>query len=404
MGTLIAWIADRPVGELIRKPNGNLQFRYDPSYEGPPISRALPLQEEAHPHALVRAVFAGLLPEGDVRTALARNLGVSEGNDFALLEQVGGDVAGAISLLEEGGEPPSSAAVQALDDEQLARLLDQLPQRPLAADAEAGVRLSLAGAQAKLPVIIDEGGRMALPANSAAASTHILKPEPPRFPGLVDNEAFCMALANACALRAASTSKARAPSGLPYLVVERYDRELDAKPVARLHQEDFCQALGLPPERKYQQEGGPTFARSAELVRGSARAPAEDLPRLVRALAFNWIVGNCDAHGKNYSLLHDEPGPTLAPLYDVVCTVIYPELPKRMAMSIGRARQLDEVRESSWVDLATEAGLRPAFVTATVAELLERAREQARILARDAAHQNHAAQQITERIEGLALG
>ena len=402
MSRLIVWIANRRAGELIRKPTGNLQFRYDPGYDGPAISQALPRQAEAHGHHDVRAVFGGLLPEGDVRHALARNVGSSEGNDYALLEAVGGDVAGAITLLPESAESPTTPTSAAVDDEQLARLLDDLPQRPLAADAAQGIRLSLAGAQPKLPVIIEDDGRLALPTNSAAPTTHILKPQPARFPGLVDNEAFCMALARACELPTASVAKATTTSGLPYLVVERYDRDLTTDPIRRLHQEDFCQALGVPADRKYQQEGGPTIAQSAELIRTSTSVPAQELPRLLRAIALNWIVGNCDAHGKNYSLLYDRGAPTLAPAYDVVSTVVYPELTTRLAMSIGRASALDDVDDDAWVKLADAAGFRPAFALRTVNELLARAADEAPALLTSAPHDNATAHFIGERIRRLA--
>lgn len=402
MSKLVVWIASRRVGELIRKANGNLQFRYDSDYDGPPISQALPHQDEAHGHKAVRAVFGGLLPEGDVREVLARNLGISEGNDYGLLEEVGGDVAGAITLLGDGVEPPAVPTSTPLDDEKLARLLSELPQRPLAADADEGIRLSLAGAQPKVPVIIDDDGRMALPTNSAAPTTHILKPEPKRFPGLVDNETFCMALARACELPVAQITKAQTAAGAQFLIVERYDRDLTADPIRRLHQEDFCQALGLPADKKYQQEGGPTIAQSAELLRYCTPIPAQELPRLIRAVAFNWIVGNCDAHGKNYSLLYDRGAPTLAPLYDIVSTVVYPKLTTRLAMSIGGARDLEEVDDRSWVKLAGGAGYRPAFVTKTVNDLLLRAAVEAPVLIGTSAHDNETARQIHERIERLA--
>ncbi len=402
MKKLAVWIAGRRVGELIRKANGNLQFRYDSDYDGPSISQALPRQDEAHGHKVARAAFGGLLPEGDVREVLARNLGISEANDYGLLEEVGGDVAGAITLLPDGVDPPAEPTSDPLDSEQLARLLSELPQRPLAANAGAGIRLSLAGAQPKVPVIIDDEGRMALPTNSAAPTTHILKPEPKRFPGLVDNEAFCMALARACELPVAQITKAQTAEGARYLIVERYDRDLTADPIRRLHQEDFCQARGLPADKKYQQEGGPTVAQCAELIRSCTRIPAQELPRLMRAVAFNWIVGNCDAHGKNYSLLYVQGAPTLAPLYDVVSTVIYPELTTRLAMSIDGARDLDEVDDESWVKLAGDAGYRPAFVTKTVHDLLERAVVEAPILIGASAHDNDTARQINERIQRLA--
>lgn len=402
MSKLVVWIASRRVGELILKSNGNLQFRYDPGYDGPPISRALPRQDEAHGHKAVRAVFGGLLPEGDVREVLARNLGISEGNDYGLLEEVGGDVAGAINLLPDGVAPPTEPTSDPLDDDKLAALLSELPQRPLAADADAGIRLSLAGAQPKLPVIIDDDGRMALPTNSAAPTTHILKPEPKRFPGLVDNETFCMALARACELPVAQVTKAQTASGAPFLIVERYDRDLTADPIRRLHQEDFCQALGLPADKKYQQEGGPTVAQSAELIRSCTPVPAQELPRLIRAVAFSWIVGNCDAHGKNYSLLYDQGAPTLAPLYDIVSTVLYPELTTRLAMSIDGARDLEDVDDRSWIKLAGDAGYRPAFVTKTVNDLLERTAAEAPILIETPTHDNDTTHQINERIQRLA--
>lgn len=402
MSKLIVWMAGRRRGELILKSNGNLQFRYDSDYDGPPVSQALPRQDAAHGHKAVRAVFGGLLPEGDVREVLARNLGISERNDYGLLEAVGGDVAGAITLLPDSVEPPREPTSDPLDDNSLARLLRELPQRPLAADAGQGIRLSLAGAQPKVPVIIDDDEGMALPTNSAAPTTHILKPEPKRFPGLVDNEALCMALARACELSVARIRKAQTASGERFLIVERYDRDLTADPIRRLHQEDFCQALGLPADKKHQQEGGPSVTQSAELIRSCTTIPAQELPRLIRALAFNWIVGNSDAHGKNYSLLYDQGAPTFAPLYDIVSTVVYPELTTRLAMSIDGARDLSEVDGKAWSKLADDAGYRPAFVTKTVEDLLERAALEAPVLIATSAHDNDVARQINERIQLLA--
>jgi serine/threonine-protein kinase HipA len=401
MSDLAVWLADRRAGTLSRKPNGNLQFRYDPAYEGPPLSQSLPLQEGAHGDRAARAMFGGLLPEGDVRRTVAQNLGLSERNDYGLLEELGGDVAGAITLLPEDVRPPDEPRSEPVDDERLAQLLDQLPQRPLAVDPSEGIRLSLAGAQPKLPLIIDDQGRLALPTNSAAPTTHILKPEPARFPGLVDNEGFCMALARACELSVAPVSKAQTMSGTAYLIVERYDRDLTAEPIRRLHQEDFCQALGLPAEQKYQQEGGPSVPQCAALIRRATPIPAQELPRLLRAVVFNWIVGNCDAHGKNYSLLYDQGAPSLAPLYDLISTVVYPELTTRLAMSVNGARTLREVTSDAWLALAIDAGYRPAFVTRTVDDLLERADDEAAALVGTTEHDNATARMIAARIQAL---
>jgi serine/threonine-protein kinase HipA len=210
-----------------------------------------------------------------------------------------------------------------------------------------------------------------------------------------------MALARACELQVADVRKATTAEGDLFLIVERYDRDLTTDPIRRLHQEDFCQALGLPAEKKYQQEGGPTVAQCAQLIRNATSVPAQELPRFMRALAFNWIVGNCDAHGKNYSLLYDQGAPTLAPLYDIVSTVVYPEITTRLAMSIDGARQLERVTDAAWVKLATDAGYRPAFVTRIVNELLERATAEAAVLTATLDYDNPTARQVAERIAQL---
>ncbi len=397
MSELIVYLAGQRAGRLVRKSNGNLQFRYDPDYVGPAVSQALPIQKAAHPHATCHAVFGGLLLEGDARAALARNLGVSVGNDYALLEELGGDCAGAVTLLSPEGELPTVPRHRQLDEQQLDMLLRELPQRPLAASSEEGVRLSLAGAQPKLPIVMDED-RVSLPLNAAAATTHIIKPELSRFPGLVDNEAFCMELARAVELPVATVSKRRSASGLPYLLVERYDRDLTADPIRRLHQEDLCQALGWPSDRKYQSEGGPSVAKVVGLLRLCSPMPSRDVPMLWRALVLNWLIGNCDAHAKNFSLLYDAGNPMLAPLYDLVSTTIYPELTRRLAMSIDGARQIDEVTIVAWVTLARELKFSPRFASTTTTEMLERVVEEAGRLTALPQHDNDTAKAILEGI------
>jgi serine/threonine-protein kinase HipA len=401
MSELIVYLSSKRAGCLIRKPNGNLQFRYDPGYTGPAISQALPIQKAAHPHALCHAVFGGLLLEGDARVALARNLGVSIGNDYAMLEQLGGDCAGAVSLLPPESELPTTPRRRRIDDWQLDALLRELPQRPLAASSEEGLRLSLAGAQPKLPVIIDEGG-VSLPLNVAAATTHIVKPELSRFTGLVDNEAFCMELARAVELPVAVVAKRQTISGLAYLLVERYDRDLTAEPIRRLHQEDFCQALGRASDRKYQSEGGPSVAEMAGLLGNCSPMASRDHTTLWRALVLNWLIGNCDAHAKNFSLLYDTGQPMLAPLYDLVSTTIYPELTRRLSMNIDGARQIDEVSMSAWTALVEELKLSPRFARRTTTAMVERVVEEAGRLAVQPQHDNDTAKAIVEGIHARA--
>ncbi len=397
MSELVVYLLGQRAGQLIRKDNGNLQFRYDHDYRGPAISQSMPVQRDAYPHNLCRAVFGGLLLEGEAREAMARNLGVSIGNDYAMLEALGGDCAGALTVLEVGDPLPDAPRVRDLDETQLDAVLAELPQRPLAADPSEGTRLSLAGAQPKLPVVIDEL-RVALPLNAAAATTHILKPEPERFPGLVDNEAFCMDLAHAVGLPVARVEKRQSKSGIPYLSVERYDRDLTADPIGRLHQEDFCQALGKPSERKYQAEGGPTVRDGVELLRTCSVRPAQDLITFWRALVFNWLIGNCDAHGKNFSLLYDASVPALAPLYDLVSTTVYPELTERLAMAIDGARRISQVDPGSWVELASEINYSERFVVAETTTLMARVVDGVTALAESQTHDNRTAQAVADGI------
>ena len=277
-------------------------------------------------------------------------------------------------------------------------ILVDLPQRPLAADDAGEVRLSLAGAQSKLPVVEVEGG-FALPHGSGRPTTHILKPEPERFPGLVANEFFCMRLAAAAGLEVAEVDRAETLSGLPYLVVTRYDRDLTQEPVRRLHQEDLCQALGKLYIEKYQQEGGPGVVDAMALIDAASSAPARDRPQLWLALVFNVLIGNCDAHGKNYSLLYDSRAPRLAPLYDLVSTAAYDELSSRLAMSIDGARMLEEVDRSAWEHLAEEIRFAPRFLAQRMEPFVARMLEAVPELAGEPEHGHDI---VMEVVAGIA--
>ena len=238
-----------------------------------------------------------------MRDAVARNLGISKGNDFALLE-AGGDVAGALSLWPAGKKPiqyDRKTATEPLSDEKLVQVLDDLPKHPLLAGLD-GLRLSLAGAHAKLPVVLVDG-KIALPA-PGQPTTHILKPPIPDFPATTENEAFVMRLATDIELDVAATEP-RKTLQRKYLLVTRYDRTIGKDGlVRRLHQEDFCQALGIVPENKYAADRrGPTFKKSFALLRSATTRPAVEVLKLLDATIFNIIAGNADAHGKNFSLL-----------------------------------------------------------------------------------------------------
>lgn len=363
---LIIWSDQRIAGELAIDRGGAMHFTYaadwlaDPM--ATPLSHALPKQAESFGDALCKAVFGGLLPEEGQRTAIARALGVSPDNPFRLLAALGGDVAGALAFLPEGETPPAAPAgepAHPLDEVELAALLVRLPRVPMLA-GEGGARLSLAGAQGKLPVVLVDRA-IAIP-RIGEPSTHLIKPEPDRFPGLAANEAFCLALARAVGLDAAM-AEWRAVAGKPYLLVTRYDRLGPEGSTIRLHQEDFAQALGVPSNRKYASEGGPTFHDGFALLRQAVTRPAREVLKLADAAIFNLIIGNADAHAKNYSLLRRDNGQVvLAPLYDLVATHMWPELSAKLAMRFGRAPILEDVDAESFARFAEDAGLALPFL------------------------------------------
>jgi serine/threonine-protein kinase HipA len=320
-----------------------------------------------------RGFFGGILPEQDQREMIARNLGISARNDYAMLERIGGECAGAVTFLPQGEAlPEQQYGYRELSDDELTSLLKELPRRPLLA-GEKGIRLSLAGVQDKLAVCIQDG-TISLPLGGAP-STHVLKPNAERFEGVVFDEAFCMELAAASNLPAAAV-EIRNVGGLAFLLVERYDRLRHPAAVERLHQEDFCQALGIVSEQKYQKEGGPSLTQCFSLLRDLSSAPVIDLARLLDAVIFNYLIGNNDAHGKNFSFVYYGSGQDrqvrLAPLYDIVSTVHYPELSPSMAMHIGDEYSSEKVSLKDFEKLAANAGLGRPLVRARVLEMTGR--------------------------------
>jgi serine/threonine-protein kinase HipA len=370
------------VGHLIQNDGGQMVFDYAASWlqkpEATPLSHSLPLREKRFTRKECRGYFAGVLPEESKRAIIARNLGISERNDYSMLERIGGECAGAVTFLPAGEALPAlDDHYRALSSPELAGILRELPRRPLLA-GETGIRLSLAGAQDKIAVRV-EGDAVSLPLDGAP-STHILKPAVERFAGVVFNEAYCMKLAAAAGLPVAKT-EIRRVEDVEYLLVERYDRthrqNSEGVPVLeRLHQEDFCQALGIVSENKYQKEGGPSLKQCFALLREVSSAPVLDLARLLDAVIFNYLVGNNDAHGKNFSLLYRGVGTAsmetrLAPLYDVVSTRYYPELTRELAMKIGGEYSSDKVSKANFEQLAEDAGLAKPLVRRRIPELVK---------------------------------
>ena len=261
---------------------------------------------------------------------------------------------------------------------ELAEKFAELPRRPLLT-GEDGIRLSLAGAQGKLVVAI-QGGRFYLSLDGCPSS-HILKPKSPHFDGLVENEFFCMRLAARVGLDVATVEIGDA-KGSRFLQVERFDRKHQADgQLERIHQEDFCQTLGVPPELKYQQEGGPNLKKCFELVRAVSAAPGPDVLKLFDTVVFNYLIGNGDAHGRNFSFLYDGQRAKLAPLYDLVCTQAYPDLSPEMAMKIGDERKPARVSARNWRKFFKEIGFGQSAAQKRLLNVVAVVQESAQVMA-----------------------
>jgi len=358
-------LGDRHIGVLSQK-NGRLAFVYDRQWlddpRSHPLSLSLPLRKAPFADLEARTWFGNLLPEGDLLNAVARRLGRSTGDVFGLLADLGGECAGAISVLPQGKASPEAGRYQPFSEDELFTLVSADPPLPLLA-GETGVRLSLAGAQNKVPVYVE--GNSILKATGTLATSHILKP-PIRaaisLPHTVENEAFCMQLADKLGLNV-PTAEVRTIRNLDFYLVQRFDRRREQGRIKRLHQEDFCQALGVEANLKYEDSGGPALSAIWRLLFSHSSAPAVDGRQLLRWIAFNFLIGNADAHGKNLALIYDETGSVrLAPFYDLLCTSVYPELDQRMAMRLGGERWPERLRRKHWERLAEELGIAPRAV------------------------------------------
>ncbi len=357
---LAVYLFDILVGYLDQDSSGNLSFKYVDDYigSGKPISQSLPLvPSRIFKHREARPFFGGLLPDEKQRDKIAQNLQISKKNDFAMLKGIGGECAGAITLLISGSIPIKTydeSSYRVITEKDLYGYFTQLPNHPLLT-GDGGVRLSLAGAQNKM-VVYKNNDQIALTFDGAPSS-HIIKPSIANCEDTVFNEGFCLMLAKQYGLNAVEVEICKAITS-PYLLIKRYDRYLDdSGKLQRLHQEDFCQALGIPPEWKYQNEGGPTLKQCFDLVRSSTARPAKELLKLLDALFFTILVGNNDAHGKNYSLVYGKAGIELAPIYDVLSTVVYPDLIPHFAMKLDKKSNLNDLYFCNWKQFAVDVGM-----------------------------------------------
>jgi serine/threonine-protein kinase HipA len=369
------------VAQLESRHWNELRCRYDKAtlkrwpQNAPILSCSLPLREG---RADARAFCRGLLPEGKALDALAADAGVAVTNTFDLLRRYGRDVAGALVIAEDDSRqrdrPPPT--YELYEPEELAQAVANLDESPL--DIRADSELSVAGLQDKLLLVRDADG-WARP-RYGYPSTHILKAEDPRFEGLIEYEAQCLALA--CALGLAEQEAELAViAGRSCLIAPRFDRTRDGEEVRRIHQEDLCQAMGIDPSdmrgrAKYEADGGPGFRDLAHLLDAHADDGVAQLERLAAAMTFTVLIGNADAHGKNLSILYREPSKAeLAPLYDTVPTRLWPQLRSDAAMAVSGKRDLDAIGFDDLRREATSWGLSSRLAETAVIGLAERARE-----------------------------
>ena len=346
---LQVFLGGQPVGLLMQSDAGDLSFEYAQDATRA-LSISMPLEDKTFGNDACEAYFGGLLPESEpARKMLGLRFGVNAHNTFSLLRAIGHECAGAVSVVEQDDPivPVDSfdLKLKVISDKELARHIRELPRSPLFVGVE-DLRLSLAGVQDKAAVCLVDG-KIALPLEGSP-TTHILKPAIEIVKDSVPNEYFCMRVARAMGLNVPPVEM-RMADKTPYLLVERYDREfLPDGRLRRIHQEDFCQALGIRTSAKYEAEGGPGLKASFDLVK-QCDTPAADVLHLMEMVIVNYLLGNTDAHGKNFSLLHrPDSAIVLAPFYDLLCTQIYEKLTKNMSMQIGGKHNINEVRPEHW--------------------------------------------------------
>jgi len=369
-----------------------------------PVSLLMPLSPRRVPPRLFLPWAANLLPESSQLRAIGLQLGAAPEDVIGILSELGRDTAGALSIGKPG--TTSTADWKPIRSEtDLEKILAELPSKPFLV-GEDGVSMSLAGVQSKLGVAIDAKGRICIPINGAP-STWILKPDSERLYGGVQNEALCLVLAKRLGLNAPEVTTGTAGKRT-YLMVKRYDRVEQQGRWRRLHQEDFCQALGKPPSAKYEsnQTGirGPTLAEMFAVTRNAMQAP--DIVNLLDYVIFNVIACNTDAHAKNYSMMISGRGFRLAPIYDVMCALAWDHVTRNMAQKIAGKSRGEHLKRRHWQRFAADVGLNAPRLLARVEALAKGALAETRNAAANVAAMpagpHPLMAQVTEAIEGRA--
>lgn len=384
MTALLVLINGRLAGRVFADRYGKPRFAYYSEWKNSrdaiPLSLSLPLVASDHAPETVAAVMWGFLPDNEhVLQRWASRFGVSPRNPLSLLAHCGEDCAGAAQFVRpdrlESALDGENDAVAWLDETSVAERLRHVRQDAGQTRRPGDVgQFSLPGAQPKI-ALHQSDGRWGIP-QGRIPTTHILKPPTGAYDGYVENEHFCLSLARRLGLSACESAVLRFQDEIT-ICVTRYDRyhETVDGHWGRIHQEDFCQALGMMPQLKYQNEGGPSPAQIGDVLQQYSSQPPVDRENFLFTLVFNWLIGGTDAHAKNYSLLISAHAHVrLAPLYDISSVLPYPQLDRRklkMAMKIGSHYRWHDISLRDWLKLGKELGF-PEDHTRTILRLVGR--------------------------------
>jgi serine/threonine-protein kinase HipA len=366
------------VGTLTKTADADFIFQYDPQWIESrfsfPVSQSLPLQMSAFSKGDSTRFFSNLLPEGLLRRSITRQLGISEDNDFELLKLIGGECAGALSIIPAGSDSTADDQVRFQYNPLLPDDLESLAKRGKFYSSIAyqkPMRLSLAGAQDKLPVLFKDD-TIYLPEGNSPSS-HIIKFPNKDFKYLPENEVITTRIARDAGLPAVEAVLLKT-GNMKVCMIKRFDRMYDGKrQIERLHQEDMCQALSYSHKNKYENEGGPSFAQCFDCVSKVSCDPITDCESLIHWQIFNLCAGNSDGHAKNISFLYNHRGDVrLAPFYDLVNTAVYPKLDYKLAMSIGGCSVPGEISNKNWKSFAADCGIQYTYLQKIIMTHIEK--------------------------------
>lgn len=384
---LRVYLNNRLVGHLLKEPGGAISFRYDDSWlswqNAIPVSLSLPLREDAYRGAPVTAVFENLLPDSEsLRRCVAERVGAEGADAYSLLAAIGRDCVGALQFIaDEIDEPRTAIEGDPVDDAAIEKLLRSLGQAPLGLSRDDDFRISVAGAQEKTALLWD--GKCWRKPLGTTPTTHILKPQIGELPNGIDlsnsveNEFYCLRLLGAFGLPV-NDAAIKTFGKTTALVIERFDRRWtrDGR-LLRLPQEDFCQALSVPPSRKYQSDGGPGLVQILDLLKGSD-TPDEDRRTVLKAQILFWLIGATDGHAKNFSIFLGPGGSyRLTPLYDILSA--QPSLDARqierkqmkLAMAVGATShyRIEGIQGRHFIETGSAAGISKATVQTVIEEV-----------------------------------